>query len=128
MRFLLDTHVLIWALVDPGRLSKVGGGLIADPRNDVLFSPASILEIAIKVRLGRRSFNFEPDVILSAATATGFVELPVSAAATLHVRHMPNHHRDPFDHLLVAQAIDAGVELLTADTALPAYSSLVRLV
>lgn len=128
MRFLLDTHVLIWALVDPARLPKVAGGLLADPRNGILFSPASILEIAIKVRLGRRNFNFEPDVILSAATATGFIELPVSAAATLHVRHMPNNHRDPFDHLLVAQAIDARVEFLTVDASLPAYSPLVRLV
>lgn len=128
MRVLLDTHVLIWALIDPARLPSEADDIVSDGRNEVLFSAVSVWEIAIKVRLGRRDFGFEPDVVLSAAKATGFAELPIDARAGLLLRHLPDHHHDPFDRLLVAQAIEAGVELITSDAALPAYSPLVRLV
>ena len=128
MRVLLDTHILIWALIQPARLPSEADDVIGDDRNEILFSAVNIWEIAIKVRLGRRDFGFEPDIILSAAKATGFVELPIEARTGPLLRHLPDHHHDPFDRLLVAQAIDAGVEFLTSDAALPAYSPLVRLV
>ena len=128
MRVLLDTHILIWALIHPARLPWEADDVIGDDRNEILFSAVNIWEIAIKVRLGRRDFGFEPDIVLSAAKATGFVELPIEARTGLLLRHLPDHHRAPFDRLLVAQPIDAGVELLTSDAALPAYSPLVRLV
>lgn len=128
MRLLLDTHILIWALANTSKLSQETRALIDDVDNEVLFSAASIWEIAIKARLGRVSFVFEPDTILSAAEDGGWRELPVSASAALRVRRLPHHHNDPFDRLLVAQAIDAGAELLTSDMSLPIYSSLVPLV
>lgn len=128
MRVLLDTHILIWALIHPARLPSKADDIIGDSRNEILFSAVSVWEIAIKVRLGRRDFGFEPDIVLSAAKATGFVELPIEARTGLLLRHLPDHHHDPFDRLLVAQAIDTGVDLLTSDAALPAYSPLVLLV
>lgn len=128
MRVLLDTHVLIWALIDPARLPSEADRIIGDGQNEILFSAVSIWEVAIKVRLGRRGFNFEPDVVLSAAKATGLVELPIDARTGLVLRRLPAVHDDPFDRLLVSQAIDAGVVFLTSDAALPPYSPLVRLV
>lgn len=128
MRLLLDTHILIWALANTSKLSKEARDLIGDADNEVLFSAASIWEIAIKARLGRVSFVFEPDRILSAAGDGGWRELPVSAVAALRVRRLPHHHNDPFDRLLVAQAIEAGAELLTSDASLPIYGPLVRFV
>ncbi len=128
MRALLDIHILIWALADTPRLSEEAKTIISDVGNDVHFSAASIWEIAIKARLGRVSFVFEPERILTAAEAAGWIELPVKAADALNVRHLPSYHADPFDRLLVAQAIAARAVLLTSDAALPAYSPLVRLV
>lgn len=128
MRVLLDTHILIWALIDPARLPPDADDIVADGRNEVYFSAVSIWEIAIKARLGRRGFGFEPDIVLSGAKASGFIEFPIDAKVGLILRHLPDHHGDPFDRLLVAQAIDAGIELLASDAALPPYSPLVRLV
>lgn len=128
MRVLLDTHIPIWALIDPVRPPSEADEIIADSRNAIHFSAVSIWQIAIEVRPGRRDFGFEPDTVLSAAKATGLVELPIEARTGLVLRHRPAHHNDPFDRLLLSQAIDAGVVLLTSDAALPVYSPLVRLV
>lgn len=128
MRLLLDTHILIWALATTARLSDEAKNLISAPGNQIYFSAVSIWEIAIKARLGRVSFAFEPDRILLAAEAGGWTELPVRAAEALQVRHLPQHHGDSFDRLLIVQATAAGAILLTSDAALPAYSPLVRLV
>jgi PIN domain nuclease of toxin-antitoxin system len=94
----------------------------------VLFSAASLWEIAIKSALGRPDFICDPQQVLRAALDTGFVELPVQSAAAVLVAGLPPHHRDPFDRLLVAQAISEPVRLYTADAALPVYSELVTLV
>jgi PIN domain nuclease of toxin-antitoxin system len=128
MRLLLDTHVLLWALGEPGRLGAATRALLEDPANDVLFSAASIWEIAIKVRLGRAGFTVRPDEIVKAACGTGFAELPVRASAAARVADLPLHHRDPFDRLLVAQAITEPTRLYTADPLLPPYSELVMLI
>lgn len=94
----------------------------------VYFSAASIWEIAIKTALGKVDFQYSPEDIAQAAKDTGFIELPVSAAHGAKVSHLPLHHLDPFDRLLVAQALLMPAQLLTADSALVPYSELVRLV
>jgi PIN domain nuclease of toxin-antitoxin system len=86
------------------------------------------LGIAIKARFSRADFAFRPHEILRAALETGFVELPVRARAAMLVADLPLHHRDPFDRLLIAQAISEPVRLYTADPVLPPYSELVTLV
>ena len=124
MRVLLDTHVLLWALIEPGRLGAARDAVEA-PENTVLFSTASIWEVSIKAALGRADFRVAPSRILSAALEAGFEELPVRSAAALAVAGLPHHHRDPFDRLLIAQAITEPARLYTADAALLAYSELV---
>lgn len=128
MRLLLDTHILLWALDTPARLDGGTRALLEDPANEVLFSAASIWEIAIKARLGRADFPIRPDRIAQTARDTGFTELPVRADAAARVADLPLHHRDPFDRLLVAQAMVEPMRLYTADPLLPPYSELVTLV
>ena len=128
MRVLLDTHVLIRALTNTSKLSNQAHDLISDPAHEIRFRAVSIWEIAIEARLGRVSFVFEPETILSAAEDGGWAELPVTAAVALRVRHLPNYHDDPFDRPLIAQTIAADAVLLTSDASLPVYSPLVLLV
>ncbi|ONG52585.1 twitching motility protein PilT [Pseudoroseomonas deserti] len=128
MRLLLDTHLLLWALAEPARLDAATRTALEDPGNEVLFSAASLWEIAIKAGLGRPDFAVDPDQVLAAALETGFLELPVRAAAAIGVARLPPLHRDPFDRLLVAQAMAEPARLYTADPLLPPYSELVTLV
>lgn len=126
MRILLDTHVLLWAVGSTRRLQGGTLAALSEPANDVLFSAASIWEIAIKFGLGRPDFVISPDDILRAALEIGFVELPISAAVAAAVAKLPPIHRDPFDRLLVAQAIEEPAVLYTADARLLGYSDLVK--
>ena len=125
MRILLDTHVLLWALIEPARLGDEARAALEDPDHDVLFSAASVWEMSIKAALGRAEFHVSPARIVGAALASGFTELPVRSAAALKVATLPHHHRDPFDRLLVAQAMTEPAVLYTADAQLTAYSELV---
>jgi PIN domain nuclease of toxin-antitoxin system len=128
MRLLLDTHILLWALGTPNKLDNSVNAMLEDPANEVLFSAASIWEIAIKFRLGRRDFGVSPGTIRRTARNTGFVELAVSAQAAERVATMPLYHRDPFDRLLIAQATDADAQFYTADPELVPYSERIILV
>ena len=128
MRLLLDTHVLLWALGGPKRLPKEVRAAVESPDNEVLFSAASIWEIAIKTQIGRANFKVSPDEIIQAALESGFSELPVRADHGARSASLPLHHRDPFDRLLVAQAISEPCRLITADAVLGAYSELVVVV
>ena len=128
MRLLLDTNVLIWSLADPDRLPKDARNLLEDPHNTVFFSAASIWEIAIKAGMGRINFQINPPALAEFAVAAGYVELPVHSSVAIMVAALPPHHKDPFDRLLVAQAMAEPAILLTADSQLSAYSELVRLV
>jgi PIN domain nuclease of toxin-antitoxin system len=127
-RWLLDTHVLIWALADPERLDPATRNVVRDPTQEVLFSAASIWEIAIKAGRGRVDFALDADEIALEARRVGFDELPVRARAAARVASLAPYHRDPFDRLLIAQAIDSTARLLTADRQLPGYSDLVTLI
>jgi PIN domain nuclease of toxin-antitoxin system len=126
MRVLLDTHVLLWALAEPRRLDGKTRATIEDDGNEVLFSAASIWEIAIKAGLGRSDFAFDPAEIARAALDTGFTALAVRLNAAALVSRLPLLHRDPFDRVLVAQAIVEPATLYTTDQQLVPYSDLVR--
>ncbi len=128
MRILVDTHVLIWALSEPSRLGVQVHRDLSDSRNVILFSAASIWEIAIKAALRRSVFTIDPDELLDEAVSIGFQELPISSRIAARVKDMPMIHHDPFDRILVAQAMAEPAILLTADSKLQAYSDLVRLV
>jgi PIN domain nuclease of toxin-antitoxin system len=109
----------------PERLPESVRATLQDPGNEVLFSAASIWEIAIKHSLGRDGFDFEPEDIEQLALDTGFRELPVRAAHCHAVARMAWHHRDPCDRLLVAQAQMLPARLLTTGGLLPRYSELI---
>ncbi len=126
MRILLDTNVLLWAVGQSRRLDAETMDALSDAANEVLFSAASIWEIAIKFALKRADFDAAPHEILRGALAIGFVELPVTASTAASVAQLPPIHQDPFDRLLVAQAIAEPAVLYTADARLPAYSELVK--
>lgn len=126
MRILLDTDVLLWALIEPKRLPKEARDTIEDGRNEVFFSAASIWEIAIKSKIKKRGLRFTADQIAAAALQTGFDELRISAAATARVATLPELHRNPFDRLLIAQAMVEPAHFFTADANLRKYSDLVR--
>lgn len=128
MVVLLDTHILLWALGAPQRLPRAIVAQIESPDTTVYFSAASIWEIAVKTALGKTGFHYSPEDIAQAAGDTGFAELPVSAAHGAKLAHLPQHHRDPFDRLLIAQAMLMPAQLLTADAALVPYSELVQII
>ena len=125
MRLLLDTHIYIWAVMGNRRLSANARKMILDA-DDVYVSAASIWEAAIKARLGK--LDADPDLLASEIAPSGFIELPVRAAHAAMVRKLPDIHRDPFDRLLIAQALVEPLRLLTSDESLAAYSDLVVLV
>lgn len=121
MRLVLDTQVLIWTLLQPARIAASDLAIVRDRANEVIFSAASIWEIAIKAALRRPDFQVDPWQIAEAARLE-FTEQAVTSGIASRVATLPLHHRDPFDRLLVAQAADAGAVLLTADLALAAYA------
>ena len=126
MRILLDTHVLLWALGERRRLDRPTLTAIESEENEVFFSAASIWEIAIKSALGKADFGVRPKEIAAAALGAGLRELPVNSGAASRVAELPLLHRDPFDRLLIAQAIEEPAILYTADGLLTRYSELVQ--
>lgn len=123
MRILLDTHVFIWAVTDSEKLGPGAREMIVGAKV-VYVSVASIWEIAIKARIGK--IETDPSQMVRAIGDSGFVELPVTAVHAAQVAKLPHHHNDPFDHLLVAQAMLEPLVLMTADAKLERYSELVR--
>lgn len=119
MRLLLDTHVLLWALVDDERLGRDARARIEDDRALVYVSAASLWEASIKAAAGRLALR-GVDLVAHVRDA-GFVELPVTGEHGWVAGQLPIHHRDPFDRLLVAQARAERLLLATADSALGAY-------
>ena len=122
MRVLLDTHIYLWAVTSHRSLTRTARRLILDA-DDVFVSAASIWEATIKSALGK--LEADPEALVKAIPASGFVELPVRAAHAAAVRRLPGLHRDPFDRLLIAQAISEPLHFLTSDRTLAAYSELV---
>ncbi len=126
MRLLLDTHLLLWAAGQPDRLSAEARSLLQDPANDLVFSVASLWEITIKRGLGRADFRVEPRVLRRGLRDHGYSELAIAADHALAVDLLPPLHKDPFDRLLLAQAVMEGITLLTADPLVARYPAPVR--
>jgi PIN domain nuclease of toxin-antitoxin system len=124
MRLLLDTHVFLWAVAGSSRLKAPARRLI-DEADEVHVSAASIWEIAIKARLGK--VDADPEEVAQAIVSSGFHELPVTAAHAAGVSRLEVHHNDPFDRLLISQALAEPLRLLTADAILARYSDVVVL-
>lgn len=122
MRLLLDTQILLWALVEPEQLPPAAGDALEEPENTVFFSAVNIWEIAIKRALDRPDFRAEPELVRAAALGTGFRELPVTSLHALGVRRLPHLHRDPFDRLLVAQAQTEPLILMSDDPQVARYA------
>ena len=122
MRALLDTHAFLWWITGDERLSDRVSQLIADGRNEMFVSAASIWEIAIKGRLGRLSISGDPAKFIGGQIVeNSFRGLPIVAGHALRVWELPDHHRDPFDRMLVAQAQVEGLALVSRDPQVSKY-------
>jgi PIN domain nuclease of toxin-antitoxin system len=128
MKLLLDTHLLLWAAGDPGRLSDTATALISDPENELFFSAASLWEIAIKHGLGRPDFKVDARVLRRGLLDNGYSELPIGSEHAVAIGSLPDIHKDPFDRILVAQATVEGITLLTADGLVAQYPGPVQMV
>ena len=118
MKLLLDTHIFLWALSEPNRLSQKQVIAMEDPTNTVYVSSISITEIAIKASLGKLELVFDP---LDAAEKSGFEMLDFSARDALILTDLPFHHRDPFDRMLITQAISRKLIIATQDSIIDRY-------
>ncbi len=126
MKLLLDTHLLLWAAGEPNRLSATAQKLLKDGGNELMFSAASFWEIAIKRGLGRNDFQVDPRLLRRGLLDNGYSELLIGSDHALAIDLLPQFHKDPFDRLLVAQAIVEGVTLLTADPLVAQYNGPIR--
>ena len=122
MKLLLDTHAALWWLSDDRRLGSTSADLLDDASNEVLLSAAVVWEVAIKRSLGKLK---APDGLASTLMGAGVHALPITIAHADATAQLDWHHRDPFDRMLVAQAMNESAMLYTADRQLTAYSDLV---
>ena len=122
MRYLIDTHVWLWMQSDPDRLCDETRAIVQDVRNNIFLSAASAWEIAIKYQLGKLPLPEPPaSYVPDRMRRSGTLPLPVENAHTLRTADLPDHHRDPFDRVLVAQAQLLDLTIITADDQLSAY-------
>jgi PIN domain nuclease of toxin-antitoxin system len=121
VRLLLDTHLLIWAAIDDPSLSDEARQAIESPDNSVFFSVASIWEVVIKSGLGRDDFQIDARVLRANLIDAGYEELSIEASHAFEVARLPAIHGDPFDRLLIGQAIAEGIVLLTHDELIRQY-------
>ena len=128
MKLLLDTHLLLWAAGEPERLSTQARGLIDDPDNELLFSAASLWEVAIKRGLGRHDFKVDARLLRRGLLDNGYSELPIVSDHVVTTESLPPIHKDPFDRVLVAQATVEGITLLTIDSLVSQYPGPIRTV
>ena len=128
MKYLLDTHLLLWAANEPERLSAKAVALLENLDNEFFFSAASIWEITIKSGLGRVDFVVDARLLRRGLLDNLYCELPISSEHALFVNTLPGIHKDPFDRILIAQASIEGITLLTADTLVAQYPGPITLV
>lgn len=122
MKYLLDTHLLIWALEDAPNLTSKMKKLINNPGNELYFSAASIWEIAIKQSRAKGDFGFDANSMRRTLLENGYVELPITGAHATGVAGLPKHHADPFDRLLISQATKEELLLVTHDSKIKMYA------
>ena len=122
MRLLLDTHIVLWAAVStddlPGRRAM---SIIDDPQSELLFSAATIWEVAIKTGLGDPRFEVDPHLLRRELLSNGYDELPITGAHAAVVARLPRIHKDPFDRILIAQAMVENLPLVTVDDDIARY-------
>ena len=121
MRLLLDTHILLWGASEPGRLSVDVLALLEDDENELFFSAASIWEVALKAGRDRTEFRVDPAVVRRALIDNGYAEVPITGLHAAALGGLPPVHRDPFDRILVAQALVEGITLVTSDATVARY-------
>jgi PIN domain nuclease of toxin-antitoxin system len=126
VKFLRDTHVLLWAAGNPERLSAEAQALLSAPEHDLLFSAARLWEIAIKQGVGRADFQVNARLLRRGLLDNGYRELPISSEHAVAIDSLPPIHKDPFDRLLVAQTLIEGITLLTVDEVVARYPGPVR--
>lgn len=115
-RILLDTHCWLWFTSDEGRLSPGARAILLDPASELFLSAASVWEVVIKQALNKLKLPLPVDAYVATRTEPlGIEVLPIEVAHTLEVGKLPDHHRDPFDRMLIAQARVEGLKLMTAD-------------
>jgi len=125
MRILLDTHIYLWWFQDSPKLSKTGKGKIISA-SEVYVSSASIWEAAIKAGIGK--LDVDVDTLVAEIGNNGFMELAITPKHAARVKRLPDIHRDPFDRILLAQALSEPLQFLTADGILAGYSDLVEVI
>ena len=128
MRLLPDTHILLWTIAESRRLSAAARALIGEPDNELTFSSVSLWEVAIKAGRGRDDFRIDVSSLRRSLFDNGYTELPMTGAHAAALAGLPAIHRDPFDRMLVAQAIVEGLTLLTSDPMVAKYPGPIRLV
>lgn len=122
MRYLLDTHVWLWSLVSPDRIGQQAVAVMQDAASTLCLSAASSWEIAIKYHLGKLPLPDKPEsFVLPRLTRDGIESIPVQHGHAVRVAELPNHHRDPFDRLLIATAQVEDLTILTADRQISRY-------
>lgn len=126
MNLLLDTHLLLWAAGQPNKLSADARRLLDDMDNVLYFSAANVWEVAIKSGLGRDDFQVEPRVLRRGLLDNGYDELAITSQHAAAVVDLPSIHKDPFDRILVAQAMTEGFTLLTSDGQVAQYPGPIR--
>lgn len=126
MKLLLDTHLLLWAAGSPEQLPAAARTLLEDSQNELLFSAASLWEIAIKRGLGRSDFKVDARLLRRGLLDNGYQELAIASEHAVFIDSLPPLHKDPFDRMLVAQATVEGVILLTADALVAQYPGSIR--
>ena len=126
MKLLLDTHILLWASEPSPKLPRWAAALIDDPANTVLFSAASLWELAIKHASGRADFDVNPRVFRANMLDCGYQELPIRSEHAVAVSDLPPIHKDPFDRILIAQSLVEGMTLLTSDPVVARYPGSIR--
>jgi PIN domain nuclease of toxin-antitoxin system len=126
VKLLLDTHVLLWAAGEPSKLSSDAHALISDPKNELLFSVGSLWEVSIKRGLGRKDFQADPRLLRRGLLDHGYEELPITSNHVVAIDSLPAIHKDPFDRVLIAQAIVEGALLITTDALLMKYPGPIR--
>jgi PIN domain nuclease of toxin-antitoxin system len=126
MKLLLDTQLLLWAAEAPARLSAAARKLMNEAGNDLMFSAASFWEIAIKRGLGRNDFRMDPRLLRRGLLDNDYTELQVGSDHAIAIESLPLLHKDPFDRILIAQAMVEGITLLTADPLIAQYAGPIR--
>ena len=121
MNLLLVTHILLWAAYEPSRLSEAARDLLLDNKYRLHFSVANLWEVAIKSSLGKPDFRVDVDELRLGLVANDYTEVPIAGAHVLRLPTLPSIHSDPFDRILVAQAMAVGYALLSHDTKVIAY-------